>query len=69
MNVEQELLLNGNRTHHIIRPPNSPSKSFVNEGTYSVTSVRCFLGQIVFIAGRKLTSSPSDPVPNAAHTG
>lgn len=30
MSVEQELLLNENRTRHVLRPPNSPSKSFVD---------------------------------------
>lgn len=32
MSVTRELLLNGNRMHHVIRPPSSHSESFVSGG-------------------------------------
>lgn len=52
---------------HVIRPPDSHSKSFVNGDTDSTTSVRYFLRQIFFIPVRDLASNLSDPLPKAAH--
>lgn len=58
MSVAQELSLNGNRMHHVIRPPNRHGRSFVNGGACSTAPVRYFLRQIFFNPVRDLTSKP-----------